>query len=51
MPQMMPLNWLFLFFFTINVFLMFNIINYFNYNYSIKNNNYSKNLIKYNWKW
>nr|QXJ79807.1 ATP synthase F0 subunit 8 [Suinzona borowieci] len=51
MPQMMPLNWLILFFYTISVFLMFNIINYFNYNYSIKNINYSMKLIKYNWKW
>nr|YP_010616678.1 ATP synthase F0 subunit 8 [Argestina pomena]WAW79878.1 ATP synthase F0 subunit 8 [Argestina pomena] len=54
MPQMMPINWLFFFLFFICIFILFNIINYyiFNYNYN------SKNLIKYSfkkkiliWKW
>nr|YP_009110188.1 ATP synthase F0 subunit 8 [Mycalesis mineus]AIW64908.1 ATP synthase F0 subunit 8 [Mycalesis mineus] len=53
MPQMMPINWLFYLFFFINIFILFNIINYFifNYNYNIKNKLKSttfKNLI---WKW
>nr|YP_010946586.1 ATP synthase F0 subunit 8 [Margattea multipunctata]WGO57304.1 ATP synthase F0 subunit 8 [Margattea multipunctata] len=29
MPQMMPLNWLFLLIFFISIFIMFNIMNYF----------------------
>nr|YP_009738817.1 ATP synthase F0 subunit 8 [Coenonympha amaryllis]QIB72588.1 ATP synthase F0 subunit 8 [Coenonympha amaryllis] len=54
MPQMMPINWLFYLFFFICIFILFNIINYyiFNYNYNIKT--LTKNLISKNnliWKW
>nr|YP_010377566.1 ATP synthase F0 subunit 8 [Lopinga achine]QYC92821.1 ATP synthase F0 subunit 8 [Lopinga achine] len=54
MPQMMPINWMFSLFFFILIFVLFNIINYyiFNYNYKIKNltkmSKINKNLI---WKW
>nr|YP_010879518.1 ATP synthase F0 subunit 8 [Graphium eurous]WHE44895.1 ATP synthase F0 subunit 8 [Graphium eurous] len=54
MPQMMPINWILLFFFFITIFILFNIMNY--YIFQIKNNNHNiinfknskKNLY---WKW
>nr|ANJ70584.1 ATP synthase F0 subunit 8 [Nebria brevicollis] len=53
MPQMAPMNWLFLYFFFTCIFIIFNMLNY--YLYMIKNNYYSmknkfnkKNLT---WKW
>nr|WIM00451.1 ATP synthase F0 subunit 8 [Graphium agetes] len=53
MPQMMPINWIFLFFFFILIFIIFNIMNY--YIFLIKNkynHNLFKNLKKnFNWKW
>nr|YP_009048425.1 ATP synthase F0 subunit 8 [Triphysa phryne]AHH93000.1 ATP synthase F0 subunit 8 [Triphysa phryne] len=54
MPQMMPINWLFSLFLFICIFILFNIINYFifNYNYNIKN--LPKPLTSKNnliWKW
>nr|YP_010999484.1 ATP synthase F0 subunit 8 [Synuchus nitidus]WPM98396.1 ATP synthase F0 subunit 8 [Synuchus nitidus] len=53
MPQMAPMNWLFLYFIFTLIFLMFNFLNYYMYliknsNNSIKNNYLSKML---NWKW
>nr|AHZ89290.1 ATP synthase F0 subunit 8 [Pararge aegeria aegeria] len=54
MPQMMPINWLFSFFFFIMIFIMFKIINYyiFNYNYNIKNlSKISKIKNNLYWKW
>nr|QVL27761.1 ATP synthase F0 subunit 8 [Monopis longella] len=53
MPQMMPLNWLFLFFFFIIIFILFNMLNYFifkiNLNNKLSNNNYLKSL-NFTWK-
>nr|AII02330.1 ATP synthase F0 subunit 8 [Phyllonorycter platani] len=54
MPQMMPINWIFLFIFFFFIFLLFMIMNYYNYNISpIKNNFKNKKLKKNNfqWKW
>uniref|UniRef100_UPI0030E07679 ATP synthase F0 subunit 8 n=1 Tax=Monochamus guttulatus TaxID=2079363 RepID=UPI0030E07679 len=51
MPQMAPLNWLMLFMFFILIFLLFNIMNYYSYNYNIKISKKSKYLLTYNWKW
>nr|APX40749.1 ATP synthase F0 subunit 8 [Entomoscelis adonidis] len=51
MPQMMPLNWLTLFFYTILIFFMFNIMNYYSFNYQIKSFKIMKKPIKYYWKW
>nr|QIV24552.1 ATP synthase F0 subunit 8 [Utra nitida] len=51
MPQMAPLNWLALAFTFILVFLIFNIINYFSFNYEIKLFKTEKKLIFNNWKW
>nr|AYQ18973.1 ATP synthase F0 subunit 8 [Scymninae sp. 4 ACP-2013] len=51
MPQMMPLNWIILFFYFLMIFMLFNIILYFNFknykNSMIKN----KYTFKLNWKW
>nr|YP_009493374.1 ATP synthase F0 subunit 8 [Lyonetia clerkella]AWK29929.1 ATP synthase F0 subunit 8 [Lyonetia clerkella] len=54
MPQMMPLNWLFLFFFFIFIFILFNIFNYYIYDMKTINNkkltkNFKSNNL--NWKW
>nr|YP_010507223.1 ATP synthase F0 subunit 8 [Diplocheila zeelandica]QJT42739.1 ATP synthase F0 subunit 8 [Diplocheila zealandica]UXF64374.1 ATP synthase F0 subunit 8 [Diplocheila zeelandica] len=53
MPQMAPMNWLFLYFMFTVIFLIFNFFNY--YIYLIKNDSFSKNknlLIKImTWKW
>nr|YP_009707845.1 ATP synthase F0 subunit 8 [Harpalus sinicus]QEU52723.1 ATP synthase F0 subunit 8 [Harpalus sinicus] len=53
MPQMAPMNWLFLYLMFTIIFLLFNFLNY--YMFLIKNNN---NMIKNNyinkileWKW
>nr|YP_009441633.1 ATP synthase F0 subunit 8 [Incoltorrida madagassica]AOY39139.1 ATP synthase F0 subunit 8 [Incoltorrida madagassica] len=52
MPQMSPLNWLFLMFFFIVIYFLMN-----NFIYFYKNNNINTNklekmkLSKFNWKW
>nr|QGW14862.1 ATP synthase F0 subunit 8 [Mycalesis intermedia] len=53
MPQMMPINWLFYLFFFISIFILFNIINYFifNYSYNIKNKFKSITFKNLTWKW
>nr|YP_010586540.1 ATP synthase F0 subunit 8 [Rhyacophila kando]UZZ44354.1 ATP synthase F0 subunit 8 [Rhyacophila kando] len=52
MPQMMPMNWIMLYFFFCSMFLMFNFLNYFSTNYNIKFSHLSKKLINsLNWKW
>nr|YP_010586007.1 ATP synthase F0 subunit 8 [Anisocentropus kawamurai]UZZ43743.1 ATP synthase F0 subunit 8 [Anisocentropus kawamurai] len=53
MPQMLPLNWLFLYIFFILLYIFFLKLNYFSYKpFFLKNNN---NIIflnnKLNWKW
>nr|YP_010947361.1 ATP synthase F0 subunit 8 [Endromis versicolora]WGO62393.1 ATP synthase F0 subunit 8 [Endromis versicolora] len=55
MPQMMPINWLLSLFFFIIIFLMFNMMNYYIFNFNLnnklmlsKNNKIKNNLI---WKW
>nr|APX39207.1 ATP synthase F0 subunit 8 [Gonioctena olivacea] len=51
MPQMMPLNWLTLFFYFTMIFLMFNIINYYMFLYTTKTSSTKKINMKFNWKW
>nr|QVM79273.1 ATP synthase F0 subunit 8 [Niphona lateraliplagiata] len=51
MPQMAPLSWLILFIFFLISFLLFNISNYFTFNYSTKKTKLDKIFMKYNWKW
>nr|ALO71116.1 ATP synthase F0 subunit 8 [Pselaphinae sp. 10 EF-2015] len=51
MPQMSPLNWIFLYMFFSMIFIMFNIMNYYYLNYKPKYiNNLNKKNSK-NWKW
>nr|YP_009045523.1 ATP synthase F0 subunit 8 [Neptis philyra]AHA03887.1 ATP synthase F0 subunit 8 [Neptis philyra] len=54
MPQMMPINWIFSLIFFIIIFIIFNIMNYFIFNYKtniIKLNNNSKLKTNFFWKW
>nr|AXS64878.1 ATP synthase F0 subunit 8 [Brentidae sp. KM-2017] len=51
MPQMAPLNWLFLFIIFMMTFIMFNIMNYFSFFYLPKIYFLNKTLIQLNWKW
>nr|UDU84751.1 ATP synthase F0 subunit 8 [Archips podanus] len=53
MPQMMPINWMFSFFFFICVFILFNIMNYYIFNLKLNNKNSNKKfpLKNFNWKW
>nr|ALO76581.1 ATP synthase F0 subunit 8 [Paromalus flavicornis] len=51
MPQMAPLSWLNLFIMFIFIYLMFNSINYFSFNYTPKKISTVKKLTKLNWKW
>nr|SPP23371.1 ATP synthase F0 subunit 8 [Baronia brevicornis] len=54
MPQMMPINWLLSFMFFICIFIIFNIMNYYIYNYNSNNKLMNwKNSKKsnFNWKW
>nr|QRV62396.1 ATP synthase F0 subunit 8 [Deronectes parvicollis] len=52
MPQMAPMNWLFLYMFFFVILIMFNFMTY--YMFLLKNNNLSLNKINkknYSWKW
>nr|YP_010586176.1 ATP synthase F0 subunit 8 [Eubasilissa splendida]UZZ43938.1 ATP synthase F0 subunit 8 [Eubasilissa splendida] len=51
MPQMMPLNWLFLFIMFILFFILFLIMNYFIYNPNLSSSKISIHPKKINWKW
>nr|ALO71006.1 ATP synthase F0 subunit 8 [Pselaphinae sp. 4 EF-2015] len=52
MPQMAPINWIFLYLLFILIFMMFNFSNYYYYFFSLKNN-FKLNYFKKNksWKW
>nr|QNP10061.1 ATP synthase F0 subunit 8 [Ochthebius peisonis] len=53
MPQMAPMNWIFLFIMFTMIFLMFNSLNYFSFKYKTNKTEEIKtnNKIKLNWKW
>nr|UQU69065.1 ATP synthase F0 subunit 8 [Megabeleses sp.] len=54
MPQMNPMNWMFLFIYFFLAFSLFNIINYFNFILLNKNKNFKKNnFLKFTnlWAW
>nr|QWB85810.1 ATP synthase F0 subunit 8 [Distenia gracilis] len=51
MPQMAPLNWLSLFIVFIVIFILFNIKNYFNFNYTPPKTTVTTKKLKFNWKW
>nr|AND96671.1 ATP synthase F0 subunit 8 [Eurysternus caribaeus] len=50
MPQMAPINWLSLYILFCLIFILFNILNYFMFNYKIKTYT-PKKMKKINWKW
>nr|ARH54003.1 ATP synthase F0 subunit 8 [Stomis pumicatus] len=52
MPQMAPMNWLFLYLLFSIIFMMFNFMNYYLFlikNYSVSMKNINKKFL--NWKW
>nr|ALO76728.1 ATP synthase F0 subunit 8 [Agyrtodes labralis] len=52
MPQMAPMNWLMLFIMFTFIFLIFNSMNYFSFNYKIKTLISTKSSMKPTfWKW
>nr|ANJ70441.1 ATP synthase F0 subunit 8 [Helochares sp. BMNH1425100] len=51
MPQMAPLNWLFLFIMFITIFIMFNSMNYFSFKYPVKSYKTQIKKSSINWKW
>nr|YP_010999349.1 ATP synthase F0 subunit 8 [Cricotopus triannulatus]WPM93195.1 ATP synthase F0 subunit 8 [Cricotopus triannulatus] len=55
MPQMAPISWLILFIIFSLTFLLFNVVNYFcfNYNKSMTSKNYNQKYMttNFNWKW
>nr|YP_010526594.1 ATP synthase F0 subunit 8 [Megaxyela euchroma]UXP85886.1 ATP synthase F0 subunit 8 [Megaxyela euchroma] len=52
MPQMAPINWLIMFSMFSLILLLFNILNYFCFNYKVPSSINSKfNTYPLNWKW
>nr|AND96055.1 ATP synthase F0 subunit 8 [Onthophagus giraffa] len=51
MPQMAPINWLLLLIYFSMIFIMFNVLNYYSFNYNIKFFSFKKKKINLNWKW
>nr|QLY90139.1 ATP synthase F0 subunit 8 [Trichostegia minor] len=51
MPQMMPLNWLFLFFMFIIFFCLFMIMNYYIYSPNFSSSKFKISMKKFNWTW
>nr|YP_010944512.1 ATP synthase F0 subunit 8 [Chilocorus rubidus]WMB96370.1 ATP synthase F0 subunit 8 [Chilocorus rubidus] len=51
MPQMMPLNWLMLFFYFISILLIVKILFYYNYSMKINNPTLKFKNFTQNWKW
>nr|QWB85641.1 ATP synthase F0 subunit 8 [Tragosoma depsarium] len=51
MPQMAPLNWLTLFVYFSFILIIFNVMNFFSFNYSIEKSKLFKVKSLFNWKW
>nr|AND96090.1 ATP synthase F0 subunit 8 [Onthophagus falculatus] len=51
MPQMAPINWLSLLIYISILFMIFNVMNFYSFNYSIKSFNFKKMNKLLNWKW
>nr|YP_009185986.1 ATP synthase F0 subunit 8 [Sphaeridium bipustulatum]ALO70944.1 ATP synthase F0 subunit 8 [Sphaeridium bipustulatum] len=51
MPQMAPINWLFLFIMFIMIYIVFNSFNYFSFKYPVKSYQFKTKKSKINWKW
>nr|AND96383.1 ATP synthase F0 subunit 8 [Onthophagus schwaneri] len=51
MPQMAPINWLLLLFYFSLIFMIFNVLNFYSFNYNIKTFYFKKKKTLLNWKW
>nr|AND96214.1 ATP synthase F0 subunit 8 [Onthophagus cf. jeannelianus] len=51
MPQMAPINWLMLLIYFSFLFMIFNVMNYYSFNYNIKLFTFKKKNNLLNWKW
>nr|YP_010563168.1 ATP synthase F0 subunit 8 [Cnethodonta grisescens]UYX61174.1 ATP synthase F0 subunit 8 [Cnethodonta grisescens] len=52
MPQMMPINWMFSLIFFICIFIIFNMMNYYIFNYKYNKYNFTtKKKMPFFWKW
>nr|ALO77483.1 ATP synthase F0 subunit 8 [Platydema sp. PLA01] len=51
MPQMAPLNWLSLMIMFILILVLFNVINYYSFNYSVNKKFTKIKKSQINWKW
>nr|YP_010926079.1 ATP synthase F0 subunit 8 [Agrilus zanthoxylumi]WKF51808.1 ATP synthase F0 subunit 8 [Agrilus zanthoxylumi] len=51
MPQMAPMSWLILFLIFSLMLLIFNMLNYYNFNYSPMKTSFKNFKKKINWKW
>nr|YP_006575994.1 ATP synthase F0 subunit 8 [Tropisternus sp. BYU-CO166]ACZ58508.1 ATP synthase F0 subunit 8 [Tropisternus sp. BYU-CO166] len=51
MPQMAPINWISLFIMFSMIFILFNSMNYFSFNYPIKKYKTTMKKKLINWKW
>nr|YP_010464304.1 ATP synthase F0 subunit 8 [Strongylium nakanei]UUL71681.1 ATP synthase F0 subunit 8 [Strongylium nakanei] len=51
MPQMAPLNWLSLMIMFVLVLIMFNMLNFFSFNYQVKQKTLEIEKTQINWKW
>nr|QUB07114.1 ATP synthase F0 subunit 8 [Donacia flemola] len=51
MPQMAPMNWTLIMMYFITMFILFNIMNYYNFLYKFKFMKLNKKFKKLNWKW
>nr|AND96619.1 ATP synthase F0 subunit 8 [Euoniticellus intermedius] len=51
MPQMAPINWLMLLIYFSLIFMIFNSLNYYAFNYLIKKQSFFKKKNILNWKW
>nr|UPX88710.1 ATP synthase F0 subunit 8 [Aphodius rufipes] len=51
MPQMAPMNWLGLFLTFCFAFMIFNALNYYSFQYSLKTTMFKKSFKQLTWKW
>nr|AML25786.1 ATP synthase F0 subunit 8 [Histeridae sp. BMNH 1274329] len=51
MPQMAPMNWAMLMIYFIMIFISYNLLNYFIFEYSVKTFMFKKSKSSVNWKW
>nr|AXS65813.1 ATP synthase F0 subunit 8 [Staphylinoidea sp. 15 KM-2017] len=51
MPQMSPLSWMSLFIYFMMIFMLFNVLNYYLFNYQPKIFHKKTTSLSINWKW